>query len=173
MPSYATVEDVERMIGDIVEGRMFRDRESYDDSGTTKYMPATAPSRSQVTVTLERASSRIDAHLTAYNYVVPVATTNAIAIEWLQEVNSALASARILTTFAVRERDNLSGEEGEVVNRIGSYQSQVRDLMHAVEVGAFPATRVDESANSTSVGYGEIRDATFVLGADSNDTIGV
>lgn len=167
--AYATVEDVERMVGDIVIGRCFLDRTSYDDGGTVRYVPATTPSRTQVSTFIDNACARIDAHLKVHAYVLPIDTSDTVSLNWLKEANAAFTSARLLNTFAVRERDNLAGDEGELASRCSSFQSQVRDLMNAIEMGTFPAKKVSVTNVSTAIGVSASRDPIFSLA----DNIGV
>ena len=131
--AYAEVSDVERMVGDLVNGRVFL------DSDREARTVATSPSRSEVMDALNRAQATLDNTLLANDYVAPVTATSASAFEWIKEVNAALVAARLLNALPIREQDNFSDGSNSLTRRTQTYENQVNAWIRAVENGRFSA----------------------------------
>ena len=157
---YATVSDVERMVGDLVHGRRF-----LDTNQTSKTL-ATSPSRTEVESALARAEGTLNAILEANEYVVPVTSTDSYAHDWLKEVNAALVAARLLNALPIREQDNFSDSSADpLTKRTQTYENQVANWQRAVENGRFPATRSATSSTVYAVTPTRARTITRDLGA--------
>ena len=133
--AYATVDDVERMVGDLVNGRKFLDTDRV--ARTT----ATNPSRTEVDAALERAQATLNNILESNDYMAPVTLESASALEWTKEVNAALVAARLLNQLPIREQDNFSDGSNSLTKRTQTYENQVNAWIRAVENGRLSSTR--------------------------------
>ena len=157
--AYATVADVERMVGDLVTGRRFLDTDR--DNRTM----ATSPSRSEVEAGLERAQGTLDNLLEVNGYAAPVTSQSQSALEWIKEVNAALVAARLLNTLPIREQDNFSDGSDSLTRRTQTYENQVNAWIRAIENGRFSSTRAASVSTVSFQAPARSREITFELGS--------
>ena len=135
--TYGTVADLERMVGDIVEGRTFAED--------------TFPSLAQAEETLDAMAAELNGHLKIMDYTVPVAQArDPEAYEWIKEANSAGAAVRLLNMMPGEALD--FDQEESSTNRKSSLWAQVRSIMMMIDEGRFPASRTTRRTRYVKAG---------------------
>ena len=163
--TYGTVEDVERMVGDLARGGQFRN--GFAGTEALTYADAyagTNPSLDEVIRALNRGANMLNARLASYGYVVPVAVSNTNVHGWAQEVNAALASARLLNAQPTRELDVGTGGEVTASSRAESFYSQVRDFLDAAANGELIAEKLSDAPSRRNTSSPALREPIFTLG---------
>ena len=148
--------DVQRIVGDLGHGRVFR-----DPSGVE---PGTNPSKSEVLTTLSRAESTIATWLATGDYVAVTPASGAAnldAFRTLLELRAQLASFRLMTARPVTNRDTVIQDEDTDSRSLG-LAYDIRSTRKSIETGQFPMPK-HSAARSITVGAPPSRDPTFTF----------
>jgi hypothetical protein len=117
--TYAAHGDVEGLVGDIVEGRIFN--------------PDTTPSLSQVETELDNAAAELNNVLDAAGYVVPVIMANyPTAFAFLKAANAYGAAAVILATVPSNSYNPDEEVEGTGETRATTYGNKFKGALKAI-----------------------------------------
>lgn len=126
--TYAEHEDVERLIGDIVEDREF-------DEDTT-------PSLDQVEAELDNAAMDLNRELDQVGYTVPVNETNyPTAFGYLKAANAYGAAAVLLSTVPANTYNPDEEVEGTGETRATTYSNKFKSALKAIRENRLRAGR--------------------------------
>lgn len=118
--TYAEHEDVERLIGDIVENREF----------TTD----TVPSLAQVEQELDNAAMELNRELDWAGYTVPVDETDyPTAYGWLKSMNEYGAAAMLLNIGPAEAFESAEDTEGGTPTRAQTYANRFKDALKYIK----------------------------------------
>ena len=125
---YGTKAGIERLIGDIVQGR--------------KFSTSTVPTVAQVEAELGNVAAEINNALDVMKYVVPVANAvDPYAYSFLKAANEYGAAARLLGTIPTEAYD--PGEQMEDIGqtRAQMYEKHLKNALKLIWEGKLAATR--------------------------------
>ena len=157
--TYAEHEDVERLIGDIVEDRTFTE--------------TTAPSLAQVEEELDNAALDLNRELDQVGYTVPVSETDyPTAYGYLKAANAYGAAAVLLSTIPADVYDPTEEVEQPGTTRAQVYSNKFKSALKAIKDNRLRAgRRVARLANLHAGGSeddeGNEKDPIFNRGEDT------
>ena len=157
--TYAEHEDVERLIGDIVEDRTFE---------TT-----TTPSLAQVETELDNAAADLNRELDQIGYTVPVSEADyATAYAYLKAANAYGAAAVLLSTIPAETFDPTEDVEATTPTRAQAYANKFKSALKAIRENRLRAGRRTRRLENLAVGSavddeGNTKDPIFTRGEDS------
>lgn len=126
--TYAAKEDVERLIGDIVDSRTFSD--------------TTTPSTIQVEAELDNAAADINRELDQVGYTVPVSETDyPTAHQFVKAANAYGASAVLLSTIPAEGYNPAEEVEGVAEDRSKTYSIKFNHALKAIRENRLRAGR--------------------------------
>ena len=126
--TYAEHEDVERLIGDIVEDRTFT--------------VTTVPSLAQVESELDNVAADLNRELDQVGYTVPVdETTYATAYAYLKAANAYGAAAVLLGVLPAETYNPLEEVEQPSDTRINMYSNKLKSALKAIRENRLRAGR--------------------------------
>lgn len=126
--TYAGHEDVERLIGDIVEDRTFTED--------------TVPSLAQVEAELDNAALDLNRELDQVGYTVPVSETDyATAYGFLKAANAYGAAAVLLSTVPANTYDPTDEVEQPGITRAQVYSNKFKSALKAIRENRLRAGR--------------------------------
>jgi len=145
--TYADHEDVERLIGDIVEDREF----------TTE----TTPSLAQVEEELNNAALDLNRELDQVGYTVPVSETDyATAYGFLTAANAYGAAAVLLSTIPANVYDPTEEVEQPGTTRAQVYSNKFKSALKAIKDNRLRAGRRVSRLNNLHAGASEDDEGT-------------
>lgn len=156
--TYAEHEDVERLIGDIVESREF----------TT----GTIPSLAQVEEELDNAAHDLNRELDQVGYTVPVSETDwPTAYKFLKAANAYGAAAVLLSTVPSEGYEPAEEVETPAATRAQTYANKFKSALKAIRENRLRAGRrkarlADAFAGSQETDDGEEKLPIFTRGMD-------
>lgn len=163
--TYAEHEDVERLIGDIVEDRTF--------SATT------TPTEAQVESELDNAAADLNRELDQVGYTVPVSETDyATAFAYLKAANAYGAAAVLLSTVPSETFDPTEDVEATTPTRAQAYANKFKSALKAIRENRLRAGRrvrrlANLAAGSAVDDEGNVKDPIFTRFEDSYPGIDV
>jgi len=163
--TYAEHEDVERLIGDIVEDRSFT-------TGTT-------PSLAQVETELDNAAADLNRELDQVGYTVPVSeTAYATAYAYLKAANAYGAAAVLLATVPATTYNPDEEVEQPGETRAATYGNKFKSALKAIRENRLRAGRRTGRLGNLRAGSavddeGNVKDPIFTRGEDSYPGIDV
>ena len=163
--TYAEHEDVERLIGDIVEDRTFTE--------------TTVPSLAQVETELDNVAADLNRELDQVGYTVPVDETNyATAYKYLVAANAYGAAAVLLSTIPAESYDPTEEVEGTATTRAQTYANKFKSALKAIRENRLRAGRrvgrlANLAAGSAVDDEGNTKDPIFTRHEDSYPGIDV
>jgi len=126
--TYADHEDVERLIGDIVESRTFTE--------------TTVPTLDQVEAELDNAAFDLNRELDQVGYTVPVSETDyATAYGYLKAANAYGAAAVLLSTVPSEGFDPVEEVETPGITRAQTYANKFKSALKAIKDNRLRAGR--------------------------------
>jgi len=156
--TYAEHEDVERLIGDIVEAREFTED--------------TVPTLDQVEAELDNAALDLNRELDQVGYTVPVSETDyATAYGFLKAANAYGAAAVLLSTVPANVYDPTEEVEQPGTTRAQVYSNKFKSALKAIKDNRLRAGRRVSRLNNLRAGAsedadGNEKDPIFTRGED-------
>lgn len=156
--TYAEHEDIERLIGDIVENRTFT--------------ITTVPSLAQVESELDNAAADLNRELDQVGYTVPVSETDyPTAYAYLKAANAYGAAATLLAVLPAETFNPLEDVEQPSDTRINMYANKLKSALKAIRENRLRAGRRKRRlenifAGSAETDEGETKEPIFTRGED-------
>lgn len=156
--TYAEHEDVERLIGDIVE-----DREFTED---------TVPSLAQVESELDNVAADLNRELDQVGYTVPVSETDyPTAYAYMKAANAYGAAAVLLSTVPAEGYEPTEEVESPATTRAQTYGNKLKSALKAIRESRLRAGRRTRRLENLHAGSaeddeGNIKQPIFTRGED-------
>ncbi len=150
--TYGETTGVERLIGDIVNGRAF---------STASSTAATIPTLAQVELELDAAAASLNVELMAAGYSAPVSTGDPITRRWLQSVNEKGAAATLLGTMPSSAFAPEADDAG--TNRMATFQRDFNSALKRIREQRIVASRGTSRLGRIYSGSQESSDANRKL----------
>jgi len=156
--TYAEHEDVERLIGDIVEDRTFNE--------------TTVPTLVQVEAELDNVAADLNRELDQVGYTVPVSETDyPTAYKYLVAANAYGAAAVLLGTVPAETYNPIEEVEQPSDTRINMYSNKLKSALKAIRENRLRAGRRTRrlgnlAAGSAETDEGETKEPIFTRGED-------
>jgi len=156
--TYATQEDIERLIGDIVDSR--------------KFTSETIPNDDEVETELDNAAADLNRELDQVGYTVPVdETAYPTAFQFLKAANAYGAAAVLLSTVPSEGYDPVEEVETPGTTRAQTYANKFKSALKAIREQRLRAGRrkyrlADAFAGSQEDDEGTEKEPIFTRGMD-------